>query len=227
MTQEADPLHIGNLVGIESDTLGPIFGRIVYRDLTLVRIMPQEASDRAIEFAMTADGASFAPELRVSAIEIIEEQTSDFYVDFLGAKPGETLEFFTIDGAEAAPSGVVDEVIKSATKDSIKLTDGRLIKFRGRGPPAPIAVVRVLTGLTGDAAAAPADEPPAAAPEQIHTDILSLLRSVLPTATVEVVPTAERSYPDSMQREDLFQDLLMEISVKQRTNPRRIRFVER
>jgi len=227
MTQEADPLHIGNLVGIESEAHGPVFGRVVYRDINLVRIMPQEASDRAIEFAMTADGSSFAPELGVTAVEIIEEQESDFYVDFLGAKPGETLEFFTVDGAEAAPSGIVDEVIKSATKDSIKLTDGRLIKFRGRGPPDPIAVVRVLSELTEAAA----DPPPEGAEEQVEeapkTDILALLRSVLPSATVEVVPTAERSYPDSMQREDLFQDLLAEIPDKQRTNPRRIRFVER
>jgi hypothetical protein len=223
---EGDVLHIGNLVGILSEAHGYTVGRVVYRDLTMIRVMPQEVSDRAIEFPMTADGSSFAPDLGVSTIEVIETQPSDYYVDFLGARPGETLEFFTVDGQEAAASGVVEEVIKTASKDSIKLTDGRVIKFRGIGPPSPIAVVRVVSEI--GAVAADADTVPVEAEEtKRHADIFALLSSVLPVATVETVPTAERSYPDSMQREDLFQDLLAEVSAKQRTNPRRIRFVER
>ena len=235
--EEQNPLHIGNLVGILSEAHGYVTGHVIFRDLNLVRIRPQEASDRAIDFPMTADGSGFAPDLGVSLVEIIEEQTSDYYVDFLGAKPGDTLEFFTVDGQKAAESGVVAEVIKSASKDSIKLTDGRSLKFRGMGPELPVAVIRVVTDA-GDVAAAVEEGLPlgegegeeadgGAAARERQTDIMDLLRSVLPSATVEIVPTAERSYPDSMQREDLFQDLLSEISAKQRTNPRRIRFVER
>ena len=228
---EGDILHIGNLLSIQSERHGTVVGRIIYRDTDLIRIMPQEVSDRAIDFPMTENGSSFAPDLGVSEIEIIEQQTSDYYVDFLGARPGETLEFFTIDGQEAAPSGIIAEVIKSASKDSVKLTDGRVIKFRGIGPQLPIAVVRVVTDegeAATDAGEAGAEAGPEAGVGAIRKrNILALLRSVLPSATVEVVPTAERSYPDSMQREDLFQDLLAGISAKQRTNPRRIRFIER
>jgi len=233
MSQEVEnPLHIGNLVGILSDAYGYTVGRVIYRDIAMVRIMPQEVSDRAIDFPMTADGSSFTPELGVSMVEIIEYQPSDYYVDFLGSRPGDTLEFFTGDGQEAAPTGVVDEVIKSASKDSIKLTDGRIIKFRGIGPPAPIIVVRVHTDAAADAGAGAADAGAGAGAgdagaDERQVDILALLSGVLPTATVEVVPTAERSYPDSMQREDLFQDLLSAISAKQRTNLRRIHAVER
>jgi len=227
MTQESeDPLHIGNTVGILSDAHGYIVGRVIYRDLNLVRIMPQEASDRAIDFAMTEDGSSFAPELGVSVVEIIDQQSSDYYVDVLGARPGETLEFFTPDGAVAAPNGVVEEVIKSKSKDSIKLTDGRLLKFRGIGPEPPIAVIRVLTDAIEQSDVAGAEVEAEVEVDTRKTDILALLRGVLPTATMEVVPTAERSFPDSMQREDMFQDLLAGISAKQR-NPRRIRLVER
>jgi len=228
---QENPLHIGNLVGILSEAHGYVTGHVIYRDLNLVRIRPQEASDRAIDFPMTVDGAGFAPELGVSLVEVIEEQDSDYYVDFLGAKPGDTLEFFTVDGESADAIGVVEEVIKSASKDSIKLTDGRILKFRGKGPELPVAVIRVVTDA-GDVAVEveeglPADTEAGAARIARQADMMSLLRSVLPSATVETVPTAERSYPDSMQREDLFQDLLSEISAKQRTNPRRIRFVER
>ena len=227
--EESDPLHIGNLVAIVSEAHGLTVGRIVYRDLTAVRIMPQEASDRAIEFRLTDDGSTFVPELGVSSIEIIEEQTSDYYVDFLGARPGEVLEFFTMDGQEAAPSGTVAEILKTPTKDAIRLEDGRIISFRGRGPRLPVAVIRVRTAANLPAQTAATEEGVdvgAAAALDRQRDIMTLLMSVLPAAQVEVVPTAERSYPDSMQREDLFQDLLKDLKEKQQT-PRRIRRIER
>jgi len=236
MSQEIeDPLHIGNTISILSDAHGYVVGRVIYRNTNLVRVMSQEASDRAIDFPMTEDGSAFAPELGVSVVEIIETHASDYYVDVLGARPGETLEFFTVDGTEAAPTGIVEEVIKSKSKDSIKLTDGRILKFRGVGPEDPIAVIRVLTDAIEQSVAAAADTgaddegavATAAAAVARQSDMLALLRGVLPSATMEVVPTAERSFPDSMQREDMFQDLLTEVTAKQRTNPRRIRLLER
>ena len=231
--ENPDPLHIGNLIGILSDLYGYTVGRVVYRDLEMVRIVPQEASDRAVEFPLTDGGASFIPELGVGTVELLEVQPSNYYVDFLGARPGEILEFFTAEGGEAAPSGEVAEVIKSKSKDSIKLTDGRVLKFRGIGPQAPIAVIRVRTAANMPAADAGAgadagvDAGIAVAAAARQTELFALLRSVLPAATVEVVPTAERSYPDSMQREDMFQDLLASVSEKKRSNQRRIRAIER
>lgn len=230
----ADPFHIGNQLAIVSDRYGMTIGRVIYRDAAMVRILPTEASDRAVEFRMVGDGLEFAPELGVSDVELFERQTSDYYVDFLGAKVGETLEFFTADGEEAAPSGIVSEIVKSATKDSIRLEDGRTLRFRGRGPEPPIAVIRVVTAANVAAATTAAAEPgaeeaAAAAALEAERDraMTELLMSALPAAKIEIVPTAERSYPDSLQREDLFQDLMADISEKKRTNPRRIRYLER
>jgi hypothetical protein len=164
----------------------------------------------------------------VTDIEIIEEQSSDYFVDTLGARVGETLEFFTLDGIEAGPNGVVAEIMKSPTKDSIRLEDGRTLKFRGKGPELPIAVIRVTTASGPETLSPEAPVPEAMQePQEKQIDILALLRAVRPAATVETIPTAERTFPDSMQREDLLQDLIADISVKQRTNPRRIRIVER
>ncbi len=234
MSQEGedsrDILHIGNLVGIFSEAYGYTVGRIIYRSLELVRIMPQDASDRAVEFPMTEDGSGFAPELNVSQIEILEEQESDYYVDMLGARVGEVLEFFTLTGQEAAPAGEVAEIIKEPTRDAIRLADGREIEFNGIGPELPIVVVRVRTGANVAATeieGVPMDADDAVAATERQDDMLALLQSVLPAGTMEVVPTAERSFPDSMQREDMFQDLMSELSAKKRTNPRRIRLIER
>ena len=225
-----DPLHIGNLINILSEAHGTLTGRVVYRDINMVRVMPQDFSDRAVEFPMLEDGSAFIPELGVSIVEVLEEQESDYYVDFLGVKRGEMVEFFTTVGDEAAPSGEVAEVIKSTSKDSIKLTDGRTIRFRGIGPPDPIAVVRVTTGMNAPAATelgAPAEATGIAAAAARQADIMSLLQSVLPAATAEAIPMAERTFPDSMQREDMFQDLMAALTPKQRTNSRRIRMLER
>lgn len=235
LEENADPFHIGNTLTIVSDQHGLTVGKVVYRDANLLRIMPMEASDRAIDFPLTGgDGMEFAPETGVTEVELIERQASDYYVDFLGARPGEALEFFTVDGKEAAPSGVVAEIVKTATKDSIRLEDGRTLRFRGVGPEPPIAVIRVRTAANlaaeASAAAAPGAEDAAAvatAAAARQRDLMDLLFSVLPTAQVEIIPTAERSYPDSLQREDLFQDLMSSLTEKQRTNPRRIRYLER
>ena len=221
--EEVDPLHLGNVITILSEKHGLVTGRIVYRDITMVRIVSQEASDRALEFPLTPDGSMFLPELGVSDIEIIETQESDHFVDTLGARVGETLEFFTLDGEQAAPPGEVAEIFKTPTKDTIQLTDGRVLKFRGKGPELPIAVIRVSNAEE----AVQNEKPEEATPAVPSVDILALLRDVLPPATVEVVPTADRTFPDSMQREDMIQDLLVDMSAKQRTNPRRIRFIER
>ena len=231
-----DPLHIGNLVGIVSDLHGLVVGRVVYRDQKMVRVMPQEVSDRAFEFPMTEDGSSFDPDLGVQSIEVLEDATSDYYVDFLGARPGEMLEFFTIDGEEADKPGEVAEVIKTATKDSIRLKDGRVLNFRGRGPKPPVAVIRVSTAANiaatavTDAAIGEAEgaaQTAAVAAAQRRTELLALLSEVAAPATMAILPSTQQTFPESLQREEMFQDLLANLSAKQRTNPRRIRFIER
>jgi hypothetical protein len=227
---EADPLHIGNVVMIASGKLGIVTGRITYRSLTLVRVTPQESSNTAVELPLLEDGTGFAPDLEIGEIEIIETQESDYYVDTLGVREGEHVEFFTVDGSIAAPPGIVAAVTKTAEEDSITLTDERRFLFQGEGPAAPIAVIRVTSALNRAAAAQEEKAPTAAAgplQQDEDFDIFSLLQSVMPSSVLEAVPVTEMRFSDSIQREDMFQDLLKDLKPKQRTNPRRIRLLER
>jgi hypothetical protein len=234
---------------ISSGKLGTIIGRIVFRSLTLVRVMPQESSNTAIDLPLIDDGTGFAPDLEITEIEIIDSQASDYYVDTLGARVGEHLEFFKADGSEAAPTGIVSAITKTPTEDSITLEDGRVLRFQGEGPEAPIAVIRVSTGANLAAATAATEgegeeeggnrkernegaggnEGKGNGNEDNEKafDVFSLLQSVIPSNAVEVVPLAEMRFSDSIQREDMFQDLLKDIKPRQRTNPRRIRVLER
>ena len=230
--QGQDPFHIGNLIRIHSKVHGYTKGRVIYRNAELVRIMPDEASDRAVEFPMEEDGAVFSPTLGVTEVNIFSEQESPFYVDFLGARPGEMLEFFTADGTQAAAAGEVAEVLKDDTEgaeqDAIRLTDGRVMDFNGVGPEAPIVVIRVRTSIDATATEAEATGEATAEPDataiQRQRDIADLLMSVLPAATVEIIPTVERTYPDSMQREGLFEDLMADVK---KPTERKIRAIER
>ena len=229
--EDADPLHIGNLVMIASSKLGIITGRVTFRSLTLVRVTPQESSNTAIELPLLADGTGFTPELEIGEIEIIETQASDYYVDTLGARVGEHLEFFKADGSEAEPSGIVATVTRTAEEDSITLEDGRNFKFQGEGPQPPVAVIRVTSASNAAAATVTATGEAAAAPGPLDQDdgfdVFSLLQSVMPSTFLEDVPLAEMRFTDSIQREDMFQDLLKDLKPKQKTNPRRIRLLER
>jgi len=245
MSQEGedsqDILHFGNLIGVHSTKYGYTKGRVIYRSADMVRIMPDETSNSAVEFPWDEEGNQFSPDLGVSKVEIFEENSSTYYVDFLGVRPGEQLEFFTLDGEEAAPTGEVEEIIKGGEddeEDAVKLTDGRLIPFYGVGPPEPIMVVRVSTALNapkegegvgvGVGVEEDAEErAKTEAAEARKRGIAALLRSVLPSAAIEIIPTAERTYPDSMQREGLFQDLLVSLPAKKQANPRNVRLLER
>jgi hypothetical protein len=225
-----DPFAIGNEVAILSAEYGYVIGRIIYRDEKLIRVMRREVSNRAVEFPLVAGGAEFAPGLGVTEVTVIDVDPYQYYVDFLHAKVGDHLEFFTARGAKAREPGEVAEIIKSRTKDSIRLTDGTTLKFRGRGPESPIAVIRVMSEPAMAAAAAEEGVPEAettAAMLRTQAEMTELLRAAVPVGAAELVPEGERGYPDSLQREDLFQDLMERVSAKQKTNPRRIRAVER
>jgi hypothetical protein len=224
---EADPLHIGNLLMIVSGKLGTITGRVTFRSLTLVRVTPQESSNTAIELPLLEDGTGFTPDLEIGELEIIETQSSDYYVDTLGARPGEHLEFFTSDGSEAAPVGIVATVTRTADEDSITLEDGRTFKFQGEGPQPPISVIRVTSASNAAAATVKEGQPQEQQEPDEGFDVFSLLQSVMPSTVLEDVPLAEMRFSDSIQREDMFQDLLKDLKPKQRTNPRRIRLLER
>jgi hypothetical protein len=198
----------------------------------MMRLMPQEASDRATEYPM-ADTWNIAPELGVSEIAVEYEFPSDHYVDFLGAKPGDTLEFFAIDGTVAAAPGVVKEVIKAERKDNLILEDGRELKFRGRGPQPPIAVVRVVSSLNRAAEAVAADavsaeEAAAAAARRVAEEaMMALLERTAPADVEEDLPIARQAFSDSLQRQELFEDLLGDLKEKQKRNPRRLRELNR
>lgn len=238
-----DPFHIGNLITIKSTLYGTTTGRIFYRDNDLVRVIPQESSDRAVEFPLDSQSQTFRPELGVISVNVIEKNSSDSFVDVIGAQPGEMLEFFNANGEIVADPDIVSGVTKSDEDEYITLASGKELRFRGNGltydgigPEAPIVVIRVRTSANiqadkeeGKEAEAEGKETEGkeADEEDSETFLQLLVSSFRDKATVEYIPVAEQTFSDTMQREEMLTGLLADMTKKQKSNPRRIRFVER
>lgn len=151
--EEGGPFHIGNEITITSsrDDIGTIKGTIIYYDGSVVRIMEDDVTDKAIEFKVSIDEDGtilFAEEDGITDFVLRNTFQSDYYVDFLGVKVGDTVEFFGLNGNQLREPNVVREVQRTTTKDSIVLDDGTVIKFKLRGPPEPFKIIRVLSSVT-------------------------------------------------------------------------------
>jgi len=227
--------ELGDLITIHSDLYKTTTGRIIYRDGSLIRIRPTSSSTTAVDFELVEETQQFLENLGVTEIIIHEKRKFPHFSRQLGAAPGEMLEFFDTKGNPAGESGIVFEVIATDTEDGIKLESGIVYDFgfigaTGGTAENPIAVLRVrappqaelppennsttaeATEAAGNAEAENADADANAFPD-IDFDIL-------PIALVEEVPTQEQTFSDSVQREDMFVSLLVDVPVKRQKDPK-------
>jgi hypothetical protein len=228
LTEEMDILNIpelGDIITIESSQYGSLTGKIIFRDEKLIRVLPIDASDRATDFALDPDDGDFINELKVVRCTIHTKREEYHFAIQLGVAAGETLEFFDNMG-QSVPNvapGIVAEIIADENTDSIILADGRRMDFNFIGPPAPIHVVRVSTqSISEEKSNAPivVDE----LPDEFD---LSLLEGLIPAAMMEEIPTADRTYPEIIQREEMYLDLLKSYPETKQKNPNLLRRLTR
>ena len=211
MTQEEDPFHLGNTISMRFITGKAITGKIVYRDDYKIYLKSNEASDRASEFKFTEEGDQFEESYGITDIELIEEVSKSKYVDIFGITAGEHLEFFTLDGQKAAEDGIVESV--NMKKDKIILADKREYKFGAKGPPEPIAVIRASSQVNAETPnvgeeAQPQDQDQDQEAYQQYLQLMELMKVQMPASSIEMVATSDLSFPESMQRSDLLQDII-------------------
>lgn len=216
--------ELGDLLTIVSDAHGTLTGRIHYRDCQVIRVKPTHVSDRAVDFPVDPETGLFRELLGVKEIIMHEKAKYAHFAKQLAVVPGERLEFFSVTGVPVAETGVVAEVVASETEDSIRLEDGRVLTFDFLGPPPPIEVIRQRAMQEDQVApennTATGELEIPEVPEDVFPEIDY---SLLPAAMVDEVPTAEQTYSDSLQREDMFVSLLRQVSPAQQKNPRILR----
>lgn len=222
----ADPYalvpELGDLLTIESEIYKTTTGRIIYRDGALIRVKPTHLSNKAVNFPLDAESGLFREALGVSEIIMHEKARDPHFAVQLAVFPGERLEFYSIEGDPVAEEGVVRTVIANDTEDAIELEDGRRLDFGFVGPQPPVDVIVQRAAL--DDVAQPENN--GATDEEIDLEeevFPEIDYDLLPSALVEEIPTSERTYSDSVQREDMFVSLLLDVPVAQQKNPRILR----
>ncbi len=209
--------ELGDLLTIVSDVYKSTTGRIIYRDAALIRIRPYTVSDRAVEFPLDPETGLFQESLGVKEIIMHEKAKFPQYAKQLGVLPGETLEFYNVDGTASADSGIVQVILADDEQDAIQLEDGRILSFDFVGPPPPFAVIVPRSPPEDFGAIA---ETNADITEEVQEEFPEF---ELPLALVEEIPTSERSYSDSVQREDMFVSMLLDVPLARQKNPRLLR----
>ena len=223
--------ELGDLVTFVSSVLGTVTGRIVYRDGSIIRIRPSSSSSTAIEFPLDPTTGLFLDTLGVSEVMIHTKRKDPHFSKQLSVVPGEILEFFDNEGKSTAPPGTVFEVIATQEYDAIKLEDGTVLDFGFIGPKPPLSVLRARAAP--EMAIEPENESTSEpeTSEESNEEALEAFPDIdmnlMPAALVEEIPTEERTYSDSIQREDMFVSLLMEESPKKQKDPKVMQYLYR
>lgn len=210
--------ELGDMLTIVSDIHISTTGRIIYRDGAMIRIRPAHMSDRAVEFPLDPATGLFQDSLGVQELILHEKAKYPQYARQLGVLPGESLEFYSKEGAPSADPGVIVAILASDEQDAIQLEDGRILNFAFVGPQDPYTVIvprsapEEFSNIENNTAE---EEPIAEEPELPEID--------LPIPLVEEIPTSERTYSDAVQREDMFVGLLLDVPTARQKNPRILR----
>lgn len=215
--------ELGDRITIESALYGETFGTIIYRSEALIRIRPYNASDRGINFPLDPETQEFTEALGVSRIKIHRKATEPHFSKQLSVFPGDQLEFLTSEGLpiQGFPTAIVAQVIATEDQDAILLENGAVVDFQFLGPPEPIEVI--VPKASEEDVATPENNTKEAILEEVEEEIDEIPEWELPPAIVEEIPTSERTYPDSVQREEMFISLLMDIPQHKQKNPKILR----
>lgn len=214
-------LELGDIITVKSTVFGSLTGKIIYRDEKLIRVVSINASDRATDLVLNVMDGDFDTSTGITECTIHSKRDDPHFSLQIGASQGERLEFLSNAGQQVAESGIIAEIIADDENDAVVLVDGRRIDFAFIGPPMPIQVVAinaVIEELANEGAEAN-DEFPAYD--------LDLLDGLIPAAMVEEISTAERTYPEGIQREEMYTDLLKSYSEAKRKNPNLLRKLAR
>jgi len=227
--------ELGDILTLKSTVFKSLTGKIIFRDDRLIRIQPIDASDRAYDLGLDADDGDFLKENGVTECIIHSKRDDPHFSIQLGVSPGELLEFFTNAGQVVAVPGVVAKINADDENDSIQLADGRILDFLFVGAPAPIQVVRVSAAASGEEQSeqeksqegqeqSQEGQEQEQLPEKYD---ISFLDGLLPAAMMEEIPTAERTYPETIQREDMYLDLLKSYPEAKQKSPAVLHSIER
>lgn len=211
--------ELGDWVTIMSDTYNTTSGRIIYRDGALIRIRPTQSSNTGVDFPLDPATGLFQEALGVQELLIHEKRKDPHFSIQLSVVPGEILEFFGVDGVSAG-EGIVAKVVATDTEDGVVMEDGTILNFEFIGSTPPYDILRPRAAPENVASPENNSESNDETVEPEEEVFPEIDYDLLPAALVEEIPTEEQTFSDSVQREDMFVSLLVDIPFKRQRDPK-------
>lgn len=204
---------------------GRLTGTIIFRDASTIRIQRKDASDLAQDIPMDEDG-DFAKDANISNVILHSKRIDPHFVVQQCILVGDHLEFQDVD-RNIIGQGIVAAVMVSDTEDKIVLSDGAEIDFAFIGPPDPIYIINRVPAEDVPGAAEGTGQPVGPGAVGVGVPDAAQITLDLPAATVFEIPTAERTYTEEIQRDEMYRDLLKDLSPKQQNNSVLLKRIER
>jgi hypothetical protein len=196
-------------------------GRIYYIDENLIRVLPDGLSDRLVDLPIVDEDID--PTLGVEKLYSITKRANPAFVAQIDARVGLQAETFNENGE---PGSTYTIKAVSEKDDTILLEDetgGELqLEFAFRGIPLdePFDVIRPRQ--TRDVDLPELDEIEENVPEEEEQtlDVFEdLLDAELDIAEIKEVPSSQRYYPDTVQRNDMLQEMISALDAASQKNP--------
>jgi hypothetical protein len=233
----ATDLELGDLVSIYTNEDPTFTGRIIFINAERIRIKDDQSRTTGKEYLLDTNG-DIKDEYEVWLVHIHEKSEYYHFSAMIGAQPGETVEFFGLDGTPAVinpetkeTSGVVSELIATDSEDALILTNGIRLDFGCMGPDPSTGIAIIVPTSTESKSEEASDEQMMEQQQEEKAEIFQfesieqLLREIMPTAVIEEIPSAERFYPDAIQRQDMYNDFIMDLTPDKQKNVKALREV--
>jgi hypothetical protein len=230
MTEEAPVIEeepgfqLGDRIYITATgPLDGLRGRIYYLDENLIRILPDGTFHR-LEDIPVVDG-DFDPVQGITAAYVLKKRVSDAFVvqhDFQVGHLAETIK-------ENGEMGVTYRIKTiDEENDTVILEDSsgaeKTVVFGFKGVPQDeefiIMRVREPPDAVPEENAEPVQAPQVTEEEAAGLEILDTLE-VPDIVEIREIQATQRFYPDIVQRNDMLQDLLSALTIKQQKNPQK------
>jgi hypothetical protein len=223
--------ELGDEIKIIGKT-GKIYGIIVYRSESMIRVRPFSSKTEVYEFPLTETG-EYVPELGVTETQLDPEKKAQdpHFSKQMEVSPLSVLEFYDREGRSTRKT--VRNVIATDNDDGLEFDDGTTMNFQFIGLPEPYITFLDITNLEEEGEIANIVSETSVAPEadEEHiaivddTDFIAKLLEQQGDILQDETALINRPYSEDSQRQDMFISVMQLIAPKteQQKNPRILR----
>ncbi len=247
--EEDETIELGDLIEITSKRYGRVKGRVYYRDLEMIKIMPEGVSDRVYNFPIIEDELN--TQIGIEDISLFEKRRLKTFVEQQNLRVGFYIETFK--SGEQGATYRISKVMPEDDAIEVENEGTMRIDFEGVGIPmdADFDVIRMreptieeqqVEGIIGEAAieketsemaAISAEEAEARAEvaqldeegfEAVEVELTGYA-DVAIIQEVEELAAIFRRYPEALQKSDLLTDLLTFLDPNSQKDPNKVRLI--